>query len=550
MQYNSQEIFEALQKEELVLVGCKEDLPFKYSQVQAASVDLRLDNRFVRFLPGVDCVDIKDNTNVSYLESKTEEIFLDKNEPIILKPHEIVFAQVYESISLGNCMAGRIEGRSRVARLGITVHCTGSYINPGYYGVMPLQIINHNNFDVKIYPYIGICQLILFHLNNPPLIEYGSNNYYQGESKPRLSNLSHSDSKNAIEIIHEGKIERLLNAYSENHKFEKGMSLVDKDSICHQKEIRDSIKKFIVSNYSSLCDMKKRLSYDLTKMEKESTNKKEFQNELKKCEILLLTASHIEDAVLTYFLYQQNKRKALMKNALYGHQIQIGKIGSKQIAHISQNDIGTQSAETAVRKALKLFSPKLIISIGIAYGADCKEQEIGDVLVSEKIIDVDKKNKLTNGKYKLFPNSILCSDSQIYASWGHYLSAKNHMNKYNWYWGTLLSKGTVLSDVKEKTRLFEAAKELGETNIIGGEMEGAGITRVCDESSIASKWLVIKGICDWGEQKNDLDQIAVELNLDEDNETLKDSIQALAAYNAYSSLKELIKKSPSAIDGL
>ncbi len=551
MQYNAQEIVKALDNKDLVLLGCKENLQFSYSQVQAASVDLRLDNRFVRFLPDVDCIDIKMNTNSEYLESKTQVIYLKENEPLVLEPHEIVLGQVYEIIALNDCMAGRIEGRSRVARLGITVHCTGSYINPGYHGVMPLQIINHNNFKVQIYPYIGICQLILFHLKESPIIKYGSYNHYQGENTALLSNLSHSEKRNPVDKIIEDEIDRAYNTYLENHRDEKGISLADKDSVRLQGEIRKKLKEFIKDNYiPTLSKMLKKRNLDLTKMEKEAKNKKDFVKELKNCNILLLTASPLEDAMLTWFLWQQNKKHVLKKYTIKGFRIQIGTMGGKQVAHVAQQDIGSCNAERAVRTALTLFTPKIVVSIGVAYGINYKDQKIGDVLVSERIIDIDKKHKLTNGVYTFSSDLVCKSDAQIIESWKHYLEAKNHMKKFDWQRGTLLSKGTVLSDAKEKERLIDAAKRIGETELIGGEMEGAGITRVCNDKSLPTKWIVIKGICDWGEQKNELGEIARELGIAADNDSLKDSIQAYAACNAFASLKELIKKAPSAIDEL
>lgn len=91
---------------------------------------------------------------------------------IVIAPGEVIYSQIYELMWIGDNFSARVEGRSRVARLGLSVHCTGSYINPGFCGAMPLQLINHNKFPITIYPYIGICQLVLFQISGEPLVKY------------------------------------------------------------------------------------------------------------------------------------------------------------------------------------------------------------------------------------------------------------------------------------------------------------------------------------------------------------------------------------------
>ena len=120
------------------------------------------------------------------------------------------------------------------------------------------------------------------------------------------------------------------------------------------------------------------------------------------------------------------------------------------------------------------------------------------------------------------------------------------MKDFDWHIGAILSKGTVLSDPDEKRALLDAAKDIKEA-VIGGEMEGSGIVRACKNLE-GLRWLVVKGICDWGEQKNALGEIALELGFSESNDVLKDSIQAYAAENAYIAIKTLLSKAPSALN--
>ena len=218
MQLHDGEIYKALRTRELILRGFREGLPFQDVQIQPASVDLRLDDRFLRFRPGVDLLDIRENDGGAYLRQRMEEFFLEPGEPLDLPPGEVIFGQVYEQMYIGEGLSGRIEGRSRVARMGLSVHCTGAYINPGYYGAMPLQLVNHAPCPVRIYPYVSICQLILVRLTGEPQRHYGrdSGNAYQGEEeKARTSVLSTREE--APGTLAMGHIQALWERYCRDH---------------------------------------------------------------------------------------------------------------------------------------------------------------------------------------------------------------------------------------------------------------------------------------------------------------------------------------------
>lgn len=182
MVLSDKDIHLLLKSGELVVLGTDPAYPFvSVDQVQPCSIDLRLGNRFLRFKPGVREFDIRDIADVSALME--EEIVADK-ERILLPPNGILFGQIYEQLRLPPTCCGYIEGRSRFARLGLSVHVTGGFINPEFEGAMPLQIVNNNSFPIAIYPYITICQLLLSELSTTPLIPYPrrSNNPYHKES--------------------------------------------------------------------------------------------------------------------------------------------------------------------------------------------------------------------------------------------------------------------------------------------------------------------------------------------------------------------------------
>lgn len=208
---------------ELIFLGLNPKYPFSKKQVQPASIDLRLGNRIVQFNSNLKSLDIK---NIDQIKNFLEEKFIEDGESIIIPPSSVIFGEIYEQMSISDHVSARIEGRSRAARLGISIHCTGDYINPGFIGTMPLQIINHNAFPVILYPYISICQIFFYQLTESPLIKYSQRatlpwNRYYNEVHPSPSILSANpdyEIKNH-NILMEEKIEIMIKMYNDKLQF-------------------------------------------------------------------------------------------------------------------------------------------------------------------------------------------------------------------------------------------------------------------------------------------------------------------------------------------
>jgi deoxycytidine triphosphate deaminase len=98
---------------------------------------------------------------------------LHEGEFITLRPGRLLLGRTYEEFSVPGDCAGKIEGRSSFARLGLNVHCTQDFANPGYRGHMPLQLYDSSPSPIRIFPYIPICQLILIRLSSTPTQLYG-----------------------------------------------------------------------------------------------------------------------------------------------------------------------------------------------------------------------------------------------------------------------------------------------------------------------------------------------------------------------------------------
>jgi len=164
-------------------VGCE---PFTESMIQPSSVDVRLDKFFRVF----------ENHKYSVIDPSmeqpdlTREVITEGDEPFILHPGEFVLASTYEVITLPDDIAGRLEGKSSLGRLGLLTHSTAGFIDPGFSGHITLELSNVANLPVKLFPGMKIGQLCLIKLSSPAEHPYGSEKYgsrYQGQRGPTAS---------------------------------------------------------------------------------------------------------------------------------------------------------------------------------------------------------------------------------------------------------------------------------------------------------------------------------------------------------------------------
>lgn len=160
--------------------------PFAEAMVQPSSVDVRLD-RFFRVFENHKYETIDPSIEQAEL---TREIAVEANEFFILHPGEFVLASTYEVITLPDDIAGRLEGKSSLGRLGLLTHSTAGFIDPGFSGHITLELSNVANLPVKLFPGMKIGQLCLIKLSSPAEHPYGSALYgsrYQGQRGPTPS---------------------------------------------------------------------------------------------------------------------------------------------------------------------------------------------------------------------------------------------------------------------------------------------------------------------------------------------------------------------------
>ncbi|MBI2144994.1 dCTP deaminase [Candidatus Woesearchaeota archaeon] len=160
--------------------------PFFEDCIQPSSIDVHLDNKFLLFnraKHGV--IDVKQKQ-----EDLMTPVEIKDDEPFILHPGEFVLGSTLESIKLANDVAGRIEGKSSLGRLGLLIHSTAGYIDPGWEGNLTLELSNVSPLPITLYFKMKIGQISFTTMSTPVERPYGSKelgSHYQGQKVPIAS---------------------------------------------------------------------------------------------------------------------------------------------------------------------------------------------------------------------------------------------------------------------------------------------------------------------------------------------------------------------------
>ncbi|MCA2212817.1 dCTP deaminase [Jidongwangia harbinensis] len=163
--------------------------PFEPELMQPSSIDVRLD-RFFRVFNNHLYTHIDPAAQQDDLTAMVE---VADGQPFVLHPGEFVLASTLEVITLGDQLAGRLEGKSSLGRLGLLTHSTAGFIDPGFSGHVTLELSNVANLPIKLWPGMKIGQLCIFRLSSPAEHPYGSAVYgsrYQGQRGPTPSRSS------------------------------------------------------------------------------------------------------------------------------------------------------------------------------------------------------------------------------------------------------------------------------------------------------------------------------------------------------------------------
>jgi dCTP deaminase len=168
--------------------------PFDPTCIQPSSVDLHVDSQFRVFANSrYPYIDVK-----SQMPDLTDLVEVAEGEPFILHPGEFVLGSTRERVRIPEDMVARLEGKSSLGRLGLLIHSTAGYVDPGWDGYLTLELSNVANLPITIYPGMKIGQISFFRLSTPAENPYGSKqtgSKYQGQRGPTASRFFEEFSK-------------------------------------------------------------------------------------------------------------------------------------------------------------------------------------------------------------------------------------------------------------------------------------------------------------------------------------------------------------------
>lgn len=160
--------------------------PIDGDDIQPASIDLHLDDRFLVFA----------NTRQPYIDVRepldelTEAVQIGGEQPFMLHPGEFVLGSTREHIELPDDLVARLEGKSSLGRIGLLIHSTAGFVDPGWRGRLTLELSNVARLPIALYPGMKIGQISFLRLSTPAERLYGSpelGSKYQGQSGPTAS---------------------------------------------------------------------------------------------------------------------------------------------------------------------------------------------------------------------------------------------------------------------------------------------------------------------------------------------------------------------------
>jgi len=165
-------------------------MPDLDAQLGSVSVDFRLGRTFMVF----------EHSRFSFIDPRQPQSIGDAmrtievadDEPFIMQPGDFALASTIECLTLPDDLLGRLEGRSSIARLGITVHSTAAVFEPGWIGTATMELSNLGRMAVALYPGMRICAFSFEEVSSPVSVPYRlkAGNKYAGQMTPKPSQLA------------------------------------------------------------------------------------------------------------------------------------------------------------------------------------------------------------------------------------------------------------------------------------------------------------------------------------------------------------------------
>ena len=145
--------------------------PYDDNLLQPASYDVRLHH--ILAIPLIPTPDSHSNRIMSITYPPEVNLINIKPKPYILAPGEFILGALEESITINNMFVARIEGKSSLGRLGLAIHITAGFVDPGWNGRLTIEIKNHAPYPVELSYLMKIGQVSFQLLLNPSFKKYG-----------------------------------------------------------------------------------------------------------------------------------------------------------------------------------------------------------------------------------------------------------------------------------------------------------------------------------------------------------------------------------------
>ena len=145
--------------------------PPTQQQQQPCSIDLTLDDEYLQPVIDEKVDPQKNSPNYEYITG----------EKIIIPPHHFILGSTIETVEIPKNIVARVEGRSSIGRLGLTVHVTAGFIDPGFRGNITLEIANLSNNSIVLHKGMRICQIVFEEIQEPEKVYGECGNKYQSQ---------------------------------------------------------------------------------------------------------------------------------------------------------------------------------------------------------------------------------------------------------------------------------------------------------------------------------------------------------------------------------
>ena len=163
--------------------------PLDETAIQPASLDVRLDRGFRVFnTTSRPYVDVREP-----VDELTDLLEIGDDEPFVIQPGTFCLASTVETITIPDDIVARVDGKSSLGRLGLLVHATAGYVDPGWTGKLTLELSNQSQMPIALYYGMRIAQISFIRLTTPVDRPYGSaelGSKYQGQTGPTPSRIS------------------------------------------------------------------------------------------------------------------------------------------------------------------------------------------------------------------------------------------------------------------------------------------------------------------------------------------------------------------------